>query len=175
MIDRNKLLPRSGLGVIDQWLVIARLDAPLIRVDLRLLDRVEIQPTDEETVHDPGGKGRGSEVLLVCGDLTISLFVADGHDAAELIVAAAAPLIGNRHHGGDLDHAPSDILLVDGDLVRLRGDFIQVGNVAFRVDEVREYAEAGANLPLPGGRVLQAAMAMLVVAAAERARNSQSH
>jgi hypothetical protein len=175
MIDRNKLLPRSGLGVIDECLVIAPLDAPLIRVDLRLLDRVEIHPpTDEGTEPNArAGEDRGSEVLLVCGDLTISLFVADGYDAAEHIVALAAPLTGN--HRSDIDHATSDILLVDGDPVRVRGDFIQVGNVAFRVNEVREHADAGANLPLPGGRMLQAAMAMLVVAAAERTRKSESH
>lgn len=63
-------------------------------------------------------------------------------------------------------------------MVRLRGDFIQIGSVAFRVDEVREYAVAGENLPLPGGRMLQAAMATLVVAAAQRAaamRESEAH
>ena len=66
---------------------------------------------------------------------------------------------------------PADLaqfLLVGRDPVLQRGDRIQVGDVAFRLDEVREYALQGANLPLPGGRLLQAAMAMLVVAAAER-------
>ena len=39
--------------------------------------------------------------------------------------------------------------------------------------EVRELALRGANLPLPGGRLLQAAMGLLVVAAEERARNGE--
>ena len=51
----------------------------------------------------------------------------------------------------------------------LRGDYLQVGQVAFRISEVREYALRGANLPLTGGRLLQAAMGLLVVAAEERA------
>ena len=50
------------------------------------------------------------------------------------------------------------------------GDYLQVGQVAFRIAEVREYALRGANLPLTGGRLLQAAMGLLVVAAEERAR-----
>ena len=50
----------------------------------------------------------------------------------------------------------------------LRGEYIQAGQVAFRVDEVREYALRGQNVPLTGGRLLQAAMALIVVAAEER-------
>jgi hypothetical protein len=47
--------------------------------------------------------------------------------------------------------------------VFLRNDYLQVGQVAFRITEVREYALRGANLPLTGGRLLQAAMGLLVV------------
>lgn len=39
MIDRSQLLPRSGIGVVGPWLVIALVDAPVVRLDLRLLDR----------------------------------------------------------------------------------------------------------------------------------------
>jgi hypothetical protein len=45
----------------------------------------------------------------------------------------------------------------------------QVGKLAFRLREVEEYALQGANLPLSDGGLLQAAMAMLVVAAEKRA------
>jgi hypothetical protein len=38
---------------------------------------------------------------------------------------------------------------------------------------VREFALRGANLPLPGGRLLQAAMGLLVVAAEDRARTGE--
>jgi hypothetical protein len=167
MIDRTKLLPTSGIGVLGHWLVIAPADAPAIRLDLRLLDRVEIGPSvDEDNAHDSDpldAEDPGSEVLLVCGELTVALGVAEGHEAAERIVAEAAALTGTRAR--DDGDALASVLVVDNTVVRLRGDFIQVGSVAFRIAEVCEYAEAGANLPLPDGRALQAAMAMLVVAA----------
>ncbi len=64
-------------------------------------------------------------------------------------------------------------VIVGGDAVLHRSGFIHVGSVAFRLDEVRRYAASGANLPLAGGRLLQGATAMLVVAAAERDRVSR--
>src|SRR5439155_6207148 len=42
MVDRTKLLPRSGIGVEAPWLVIAPPGNPIIRLDARLLDRVEL-------------------------------------------------------------------------------------------------------------------------------------
>lgn len=171
MIDRTQLLPKSGVGVIGHWLVIAPPDAPVIRLDVRLLDRVEVcPPVNDEHMHnmDPlDVEARRSEIQLVCGDLAIALGIADGYLAAQRVAAAAAALTGSLARS-DVRDALSTFLVVDGTVVRLRGDFIQVGSVAFRVTEVRECAEAGANLPLPGGHMLQAAMAMLVVAAAER-------
>ena len=41
-IDRTRLLPRSGIGVDGAWLVIAPPGNPIIRLDARLLDRVEL-------------------------------------------------------------------------------------------------------------------------------------
>src|SRR6478609_551585 len=41
-IDRQRLLPRSGIGVEAPWLVIAPPGNPIIRLDARLLDRVEL-------------------------------------------------------------------------------------------------------------------------------------
>src|SRR3989442_14294110 len=41
-IDRARLLPRSGIGVEAPWLVIAPPGNPIIRLDARLLDRVEL-------------------------------------------------------------------------------------------------------------------------------------
>ena len=40
-IDRQRLLPRSGIGVEAPWLVIAPPGNPIIRLDARLLDRAE--------------------------------------------------------------------------------------------------------------------------------------
>ena len=50
------------------------------------------------------------------------------------------------------------------------GDQLRVGKSEFSVAEVRAAALRGANLPLHGGRLLQAALGLLVVAADERAR-----
>lgn len=152
-IDRTRLLPRSGVGVLAPWLVIAPGTDQQIRLDLRLLDRVEVIES-EEHLH----------LLLVCGDLEIAVFVADG-DAATRQIAEKAAVHTGQTTSGDLDR----FVVVDDDAVVLRGERLQVGEVAFRVDQVREYALRGANIPLPRGRVLQAAMALLVVAAAERA------
>ena len=41
-LDRTRLLPRSGIGVDGAWLVIAPPGNPIIRLDARLLDRVEL-------------------------------------------------------------------------------------------------------------------------------------
>src|SRR4029078_5463934 len=64
----------------------------------------------------------------------------------------------------ELEHAR----LVGADVVYLCGDYLQVGQVAFRISEVREYALRGANLPLHGGRLLQAPAGLRRVAARER-------
>lgn len=49
-----------------------------------------------------------------------------------------------------------------------RDEHLYVGLVCFLISEVAEYSLAGALLPLPGGAVLQAAMASLVIHAAKR-------
>ena len=307
---RTQLLPRSGVGVVAPWLMIAPPGNPVIRLDLRLLDRVEIrpegEPDDQAAEPDESPHDRLCDVLLVCGDLEVALHIADGPEAAERIVQDAAPLtrgtadsvrapaieavnhalplIGgsdqssppvgklvvwsstpdaeltaidelagkvyeltlpqmivgrtdeddivivhrsiSRHHAKvtrdpetgrytiedlqasngvrvngqdhakvelsdgdtvDLGHVrirfdsgedpviPSDppvdldqFLVIGRDPVLQRGEYIQVGKVSFLLDEVGEYALQGGNLPLPAGHLLQAAMAMLVVAAAER-------
>ena len=41
-VDRTRLLPRSGIGVEAPWLIIAPPGNPVIRLDARLLDRVEL-------------------------------------------------------------------------------------------------------------------------------------
>lgn len=308
-LRRAELLPKSGIGVVAPWLVIAPPGNPVIRIDLRLLDRVElIGKADIEG--DDGGEGDAAEtgssderrdVLLVCGDLEVALVVADGPEAAARIAAEALPW--TREHGGEEKPLPTALArdrtgpasfgrlvvmsstpdaevcsddelagyvyeltepvmrvgrtddnhiiikhrsisgdhakvtrdadtgrytltdlhasnglrvngdrgigveLEDGDIVdlgqvRMRfvapgeavedewdapacpdleeyvfvgddavihsGDRIKVGSLAFRIDEVQKYALRGANLPLTRGGLLQAAMALLVVAAHAR-------
>ena len=228
-IDRTRLLPRSGIGVDGAWLVIAPPGNPIIRLDARLLDRVELigrSPTGPLVASGfatagvvaaalsiiPGGvfacvglaylahkrfsearrRSRRRDLLLALGDLEIALDVADGPQAAKGIAEQLAPYTrdapiarpevyedakrrmhtqaeGEASPRRELEHA----LLVGADVVCLRGDYLQVGQVAFRISEVREYALRGANLPLTGGRLLQAAMGLLVVAAEERAASGE--
>jgi hypothetical protein len=230
-IDRTRLLPRSGIGVDGAWLVIAPPGNPIIRLDARLLDRVELigrSPTGPLLASGlatagaaaaalsivPGGvfacaglvylaherfsegrrRSRSRDLLLALGDLEVALHVADGPEAAKGVAEQLAPYTrdapitrpevyedakrrmraqaegkGEASARREIEHA----LLVGADVVYLRGDYLQVGQVAFRISEVREYALRGANLPLTGGRLLQAAMGLLVVAAEERAATGE--
>jgi hypothetical protein len=226
-IDRTKLLPRSGIGVEAPWLVIAPPGNPIIRLDARLLDRVELigrSPTAPLVASGlatagvaaaalslvPGGvfacaglaylaherfsearrRARSRDLLLALGDLEVALHVADGPEAAKSIAEQLAPYTrdapitrpevyedakrrmraqaegkGEASARRELEHA----LLVGNDVVHLRNGYLQVGQISFPIASVREYALRGANLPLTGGRLLQAAMGLLVVAAEERA------
>ena len=227
-IDRARLLPRSGIGVEHAWLVIAPPGNPIIRLDARLLDRVELigrSPTAPLVASGlaiagvaaagfsllPGGvfacaglaylaherfsearrRSRSRDLLLALGDLEVALHVADGPEAAKGISEQLAPYTrdapitrpevyedakrrvraqaegkGDAAAKREIEHA----LLVGSDVVTMNGDMLKVGqDQAYRISEVREYALRGANLPLPGGRLLQAAMGLLVVAAEERA------
>ncbi len=222
------LLPRSGIGVNGYELVIAPPGNPAIRLDARLLDRIELigrSPTGAAVTSGvaavgaalgalavvPGGvfivaglgyfaferaaearrRSRNRDLLLALGDLEVALHVADGPDAAKRIADQLAPytrsapiarpevyedakrrlaagLAGDASRAArkEIDRA----LAVGGDTVAVSGGFLQIGQVGFRIEEVRDYAVRGANLALPGGRFLQAAMGLLVVAAEERSR-----
>ncbi len=231
-IDRTRLLPRSGIGVEAPWLVIAPPGNPIIRLDARLLDRVELigrSPTAPLVASGlatagvaaaalslvPGGvfacaglaylaherfsearrRARSRDLLLALGDLEVALHVADGPEAAKGIADQLAPYTrdapitrpevyedakrrmraqaegkGEASAKRELERA----LLVGNDVVHLHGDYLQVGpQMHFRIGTVREYALRGANLPLAGGRLLQAAMGLLVVAAEERAAGGE--
>jgi hypothetical protein len=226
-VDRTRLLPRSGIGVEAPWLVIAPPGNPIIRLDARLLDRVELigrSPTAPLVASGiatagvaaaalslvPGGvfacaglaylaherfsearrRARSRDLLLALGDLEVALHVADGPEAAKGIAEQLAPYTrdapitrpevyedakrrmraqaegrGEKSAKRELENA----LLVGTDVVYLNNDRLNVGAISFKITEVREYALRGANLPLTGGRLLQAAMGLLVVAAEERA------
>lgn len=230
-IERSKLLPRSGIGVDGPFLVIAPPGNPVISLDSRLLDRVELigrSPTGAIAMSGaaaagvvagalqliPGGifvcaglaylaherfsearrRTKSRDLLLALGDLEVALHVVDGPDPAKRIADQLAPYTreapitrpevyedarrrlqaqASGTNDASLRRELERGLVVGADVVHVAGDFLQVGTVAFRLDEVREYALRGANLPLPGGRLLQAAMGLLVVAAEERARNGE--
>jgi hypothetical protein len=136
-------------------------------------------------------RSQSRDLLLVLGNLEVALHVADGPVAAKKIADALAPYAraapitsgdvyedakrrlraqaeGKGHTNGQRD--ASAALAVGDDAVAVREGFLQVGSISFRIAEVREHALRGANLPLTGGRLLQAALALLVVAAEDRAR-----
>jgi len=148
--------------------------------------------------HERFSEGRrrqaSRDLLLALGNLEVALHVADGAAAAERISEQLAPYTrqapitrpevyddARRRLQAQLEgksdaarRAVRGSLTVGRDVVEVRGDFLQVGEQkAFRLSQVREYALRGANLPLPGGRLLQAAMGLLVVAAEERAREGE--
>ncbi|HLL25163.1 MAG TPA: hypothetical protein VK427_23675 [Kofleriaceae bacterium] len=231
MIDRNRLLPRSGIGVDGAWLVIAPPGNPVIRLDARLLDRVELigrSPTvplvwsgmatagvaaaalslvpggivvcaglayfAHERFSEARRRSKSRDLLLALGDLEVALHVADGPEAAKSIAEQLSPYTrdapitkpevyedakrrmraqaegkGEASARRELEQA----LLVGSEIVALRGTHLTVGAISFPIGEVREYALRGANLPLTGGRLLQAAMGLLVVAAEERAAQGE--
>ena len=231
-IDRQRLLPRSGIGVDAPWLVIAPPGNPIIRLDARLLDRVELigrSPTVPLLASGlatagvaaaalslvPGGvfacaglaylaherfsearrRARSRDLLLALGDLEVALHVADGPEAAKNVADQLAPYTrdapitrpevyedakrrmraqaegkGEASAKRELESA----LLVGDHVVHLKGDYLIIGpSKAFKLHEVKELALRGANLPLDGGRLLQAAMGLLVVAAEERAAGGE--
>jgi hypothetical protein len=226
-IDRQRLLPRSGIGVEAPWLVIAPPGNPVIRLDARLLDRVDLigrSPTAPLVASAlaiggvvaagfsllPGGpfacaglaylaherfsearrRARSRDLLLALGTLEVALHVADGPEAAKSIVDQLAPYtrdapitrpevyedakrrISDRAEGRGDASAQRELesaLLVGSEVVFVKGDHLVVGGQGFKTAIVHEYALRGANLPLPGGRLLQAAMGLLVVEAAKRA------
>lgn len=209
-------------------LVIAPPGNPVISLDARLLDRIELigrSPTSALLMSGaavggvvagalsiiPGGifvcagmaylaherfvearrRSQSRDLLLALGDLEVALHVADGPGPAKRICDGLAPYTREApitrpevyedakrrleaQARGDIDTpARRELergLLVGSDVVMVSGEYLHVGAVAFRIDEVRDYALRGANLPLPGGRLLQAAMGLLVVAAEDRAK-----
>jgi hypothetical protein len=139
-------------------------------------------------------RSRSRDLLLALGDLEVALHVADGPVAAKSIQEQLAPYTrdapitrpevyedakrrmraqaegkGEASAKREIEHA----LLVGTDVVHMKGDHLMIGGMPFQITQVREYALRGANLPLQGGRLLQAAMGLLVVAAEERAQTGE--
>jgi hypothetical protein len=138
-------------------------------------------------------RAQSRDLLLVLGDLEVALHVADGPEAAKRLAdhlqgyTREAPITrpdvyedARRRFEAQLSGGRAPVrreleraLLVGKDVVQVAGEYLEVGPMAYRIDEVRDYALRGANLPLPGGRLLQAAMGLLVVAAEERATQGE--
>jgi hypothetical protein len=67
----------------------------------------------------------------------------------------------------DAAPSPASFVIVGRDAVQQHDDVLRIGTAEFHIAEVLEYARSGANLPLPANGLLQAAVALLVVAASE--------
>lgn len=223
-----RFLPQSGIGVDAPWLMIAPAGNPTIRLDARLLDRVDLIRRSPAAplvatglaivggiaagisalpggifasaglaylAHDRFGEARrrmrSRDLLLGLGSLEVALHIADGPQAAKQIAEQLTPYTRNAAitrpevyedakfriraatEGASAAAARRELeqaLLVGSDSVFVRGDILHVGVASFHVADVRDHARRGANLTLAGGRLLQAAMGLLVVAADERIR-----
>ena len=128
----------------------------------------------------------GDVVYLEVGEFVASLEVPGGPGAAAVIhqgllphtrdAAIVDPMVYRDAvtYRTALEAARDhEVVFVGADAVLLRGPYVQIGQVAFRRSEVQEYAEAGANVPLGGGRLLQAALAILAAKIAERDRKEE--
>ena len=233
-MERSRLRPRSDIGVDGPFLVISPPGNPVIRLDARLLDRIELigrsprgalilsglavagflaaalssvpgMPGEifacagmaylaHDRFSEARRRSRSRDLLLALGDLEVALHVADGPEAGKHIADRLVPYTRQapitrpdvyedarrRLHAGSQGRTEAALrrelqegLVVGGDVVHVSGDYLRVGTTAFRIEEVRELALRGANLPLPGGRLLQAAVGLLVVAAEERAQSGE--
>ncbi len=146
-----------------------------------------------ERISEGRRRSKSRDLLLALGSLEVALHVADGPEAAKRIVdglsqySRSAPItrpevymdakrrlreqVAGKGESRSKDAAHG--LRVGEEQVVVSGEFLNVGTISFRVQEVRDYALRGANLPLPGGRLLQAAMGLLVVAAEERSQKGE--
>lgn len=138
---RRSARPKGQVRVVDNWLVFAVAPNPTIRIDLRLLDRV----AQEE-----------DSLILERGELEISV---DTADTPEVMAAIARRVDVASSESPSLER----FVFVGDDPIVYRDRMIHIGRLKYRVNEVSDYALAGANLPLPGGMLVQAALAMLVV------------
>lgn len=217
------------------WLVIAPPDIPAIRLDARLLDRVELIGRSArppllasiaasglaiagiaatglsqwpagplacaglgylsfERFREARRRERSRDLLLGLGQLEVALHIADGIAAAKAIVAELAPYARSaaitrrevyedaksrlraRAEGNGAANVRRELagtLVVGSDTVFVQDDRLHVGEVSFRIADVRGQAIRGANLPLPHGKQLQAALGLLVVAAEARAASGE--
>jgi hypothetical protein len=148
------------------WLVLSSPGSLTIRIDVTVFDRLFVDDSslvfslDRTTV--TFGIERGARKAWELSEqLAPYTRVAPITDHAQY---AEAKRIFSEVTG---DCAPRSVVFVEDVAVTASDDLVVVGDVAFRVSEVEEYAVDGGVLPLPNG-TMRAAVAMLAVAAERR-------
>ncbi|ACY18098.1 hypothetical protein [Haliangium ochraceum] len=230
-VDLSQLLPRSGIGAQGPYLLIAAPGNPLIRLDARQLDSIELVERGAGAAFAvaglaaagllagalsliPGGlftcagmaylahdrlsearrRRRSRDLLLTLGDLPVALHVEDEPALVRRLADSlspytrAAPITrpevyedarrrlqthGQERSDSEVRRELAGSLTVGAEVVQVVDDYLCIGATSFAIDEVRDCALRGANLPLSGSRSLQAALGLLVVAADERAREGE--
>jgi len=168
--EKTLLLPRSHVGVDGPLLVIAWPGLLPIGLDSVLLDKV--------SAHD-------SALVLTIGDLEVSINIADGPIDAKAVAdrlvsyTREAPITRSdtyedakrrlRSRDGTTEIAETDYnLLVADDRVSVAGDNVTVGDTIITLMDLQERAMRRETLMLSRGGRLQAALALLIVAAERR-------
>jgi hypothetical protein len=153
----------------------------MIWVDTRLLDRIG--------VHD-------LEISLELKDLEVSLEIEDGPQAAIHIVdklrsyPRQMPIVAPDAYedavrrliarGPQNDEIGAPFAHLQGSeasnqTIYVRGQYLVIGGFAFKLSEVEEYGLHGADIPLPDGGAVQAALALMVIALQERAQDEDDY
>lgn len=196
LLDRIALIGRSPSGalIVSGLAVAGFIAGALALIPGEIFTCAGMAYLAHERFSEARRRSRSRDLLLALGDLEVALHVADGPEAAKHLADQLVPYTRQapitrpdvyedarrRLQAGAQGRTEASLrrelqegLVVGGDVVHVSGDYLRVGTTAFRLEEVRELALRGANLPLPGGRLLQAAVGLLVVAAEERARNGE--
>lgn len=148
------------------WLVLSSPGSLTVRIDVTIFDRLFVDD---------------ASLVFSLNTTTVRFGIERGaRTAGELSEQLApytrvAPIAGRAQYveakrilsevTGDC--APRSVVFVEDVPVTASDDLVVVGDVAFRISEVEEYAVDGGVLPLPNGQ-MRAAVAMLAVAAERR-------
>ena len=196
LLDRVELIGRSPTGAFatSAAAIGGVVAAALAVIPGHVFTAAGLAYLAHERFSEARRRQRSRDLLLALGDLEVALHVVDGPDAAKRIADRLAPYTRGAPisrpevyedarrrlaagAAGDSSRVArrelARALAVGDDTVHVIGGFLQIGTIGFRLDEVREAALRGANLALPGGRFVQAALGLLVVAADERARQGE--
>lgn len=151
------------------WLALDYPENPTIRIDARLLDRILVDDDD---------------VLLTIGETTVALTITRGvggaRDIAERLFpyTRSAPITQAEVYedakrrleaaNSRESYRAEPALFFGSEGVYASDEILYIGDFRCLISDVERYEALGAVIPLPNGGGMQAALAMLVVAARQR-------